>query len=102
MLEIGTSVDKGATRFGHFLAIHGEKAVHEHLTGERIAGPLQHRWPEEGMEIDDVLTDDVVNLRLGIVPVGVEIPPGVTTKFLSGGDVSYRGIEPDVEIFILL
>src|SRR5438067_9651659 len=54
------------------------------------------------MKIDDVLADDVVNLRLGIVPVGVKIPSGVSTKFLGGSDVPYRGIEPDVEIFILL
>src|SRR5215475_1167552 len=54
------------------------------------------------MEIDDVLADDMVNLCLGIVPVGVKIPSSVATKFLGGGDVSYRSIEPDVEIFILL
>src|SRR4029450_6880226 len=54
------------------------------------------------MEVEDVLADDMVDLRLGIVPVGVKIPSGVATKFLGGGNIPYGGIEPDVEIFILL
>ena len=60
---------------------------------------MQHRWPEQGMEIQDVFADKVNQLGLGIrLPVGVEVQAFFFGKGLEGAHVTNRCIEPDIEI----
>ena len=60
---------------------------------------MQHRWPKQAMEIDDVFPDEVIYLRLGVrVLDGIEIDPIRITPFLVGCQVPDRGIEPDVKV----
>ena len=61
---------------------------------------MQHGGPEQGVEVNDVLADEVVQLGLGVrIPVGVEIQPFAVAKVFEAGHVADRRIQPDIEVF---
>ena len=66
-LEIAQRVDAGAARLGHLLAGNADEAVDVDVVGHLVgrAGELQHRRPEQGVEVDDVLADEVDLLGVG-------------------------------------
>ena len=71
----------------------------EHRGGRAEARTHQHGGPEQGMEVGDVLADEVIQLRSGSCP-----PVLVEIQFRTAGaeirearHVPDRGIEPDVE-----
>ena len=77
--------------------------VIRHLVG--VACELEHRWPEQGVKIDDVLADEV-NL-LGVrggeelleaarLAVGARLAEREVV--LERGEVADGGIEPDIEV----
>ncbi len=74
VLQIGLGSDESPAPFGHLLPVHGQEPVGENAGWGAVAGPGQHRRPEQGMEVDDILTEKVVqlNVRIG-APVGVEV-----------------------------
>ncbi len=63
----------------------------------------QDRRPEQRVEVDDVLADEVVDLGLAVgLPVAVEIqarPPAVLQQ---AREIADRRVEPDVEVLVLL
>src|SRR5262249_11965111 len=66
---------------------------------------LQHCWPEQGVEVDDVLADEVDDACSRIfVPVveGAFGLPRVLSPFLRGRDVADGRVQPDVEVLVLL
>ena len=68
VLEIGARLDEGAARLGHLLAVHGQEAVREDRGRGAEARAAQHGRPEQGVEVDDVLADEVVQLGLLSLP----------------------------------
>ncbi len=100
VIEPGARGDERAARLGHLLAVHGQEAVRVHRGRRAVAGTVQHRRPEQRVEIDDVLADEVVDLRVAFgLPVAFEIevtaPPAEVEK---AREIADRRVEPDVEV----
>ncbi len=73
--------------------------MHADAGGGAIAGTVEHGGPEQGVEVDDVLADKVVKLRLRVpLPEGIEVQPFPVAQVLEAGHVADGGIQPDVEI----
>ena len=56
----------------------------------------KHSRPEEAVEANDVLADEVIKLGLGIVP-HLQAP-----EILQGSDVADGSIHPDIEELVLI
>ncbi len=65
---------------------------------------FKHGRPEQGVEVDDVLADEVVKLGGRVfAPVRIEVQVRATcAEVLEAGHVADRRIEPDVEVFARL
>ena len=82
MIQVGTGLDKGAARLGHLGTVDGDKTVSVNRRGRAVFRCAQHGRPEQGVEVDDVLADKVVQLGAGIlVPVFVEVQTGGLALF---------------------
>ena len=68
------------------------------LRRQAVAGRLQHRRPEQRVEVGDVLADEVVDLGLVAPPPVVEIFPLAVAPLAGRADVPDRGVEPDVPV----
>ena len=100
VVQIGAGLDEGAAGLGHFGAVHGDKAVAVDGGGFAQPGAVQHGGPEQAMEVDDVLADEMVQLGGGVLaPVIVEAQAFAITIVLEAGHVADGGIQPHVEIF---
>ena len=99
MLEVGARLDEGATRLRHLGAVDREETVCVDTARFAETRTMQHRRPEQRMEIDDVLANEMVQLggRVG-VPERVEINTGLVTKIAEAGHVADRRIQPDIEV----
>jgi len=103
LLDVAGRGDEGAARLGHLLAVDGQEAVREHLGRRAVAGMLEHGRPEQGMEIEDVLADEMD--QLGAVPglqevVAVDrdaVGRAAVDVVGEAAEVADRGIQPDVE-----
>ena len=68
------------------------------LAGRRKAGRLEHRRPEEGVEVGDIFANEVVDLDL-VAPPPVVQPLAVALAPLPRrADVADGGVEPDVPV----
>src|SRR5690606_14934437 len=80
-------------------AVHGQVAVDVQPGGGPQAGALQHRRPEQAVEVDDVLADEVVHLGgaagggEGVVVQALALAEG-----LEAGEVADRRVDPDVQV----
>ena len=91
VVEVRAGRHERALGLRHLLAVDGQEAVDEHLVRALEARDVEHPRPEEAVEADDVLADEVVELRLRVVP-HVEAP-----EVLQRGDVADRRVHPHVE-----
>ncbi|MNQ13942.1 hypothetical protein D3C85_268700 [compost metagenome] len=68
------------------------------------ARAFEHGRPEQGVEVDDVLADEVVQLgRRVLAPEGVEIQLGsARAEVLEAGHVADGGVQPDIEVLARL
>ena len=99
VVEPATRINKGAARLGHLLAIDGQKAVRVDGRGQAEAGAAQHRRPEEGVEVENVLADEVIQLGLAaLAPEIVKLELGLRAQVLETCHVADRRIQPHVEI----
>ncbi len=73
MFQVGRGLDEGAFGLGHFPSIDGQESVDVHLVGQVEPGGLEHRGPEQGVEVGDVLSDEVVDFGFVVAPPGVEV-----------------------------
>ena len=64
MVQPGPGGDERAAGLGHLLAVERDHAVGEHPGGRAKARRLQHCRPEQGVEVDDVLADEMIDLGL--------------------------------------
>ena len=68
VLSSVSGLNAGAARFGHLLAERGDEAVDEDVVRRTCSsGEAQHRRPEQRMEVDDVLADEVILLDRGVM-----------------------------------
>ena len=79
-LEVLQRRDAGAAALAHLLAVHGDEAVHEDLVGRLAAAEVQHRRPEQRVEVGDVLADEVDLLDRRVGHEGVEVAPMLLSK----------------------
>src|SRR5437773_1690989 len=102
-LEIAERVDPRAARFRHLVARDGDETVHVDVVRRLVAGVLEHGRPEQGVEVDDVLADEVDHLGAAAgLHEGVEVDPPAVAVVLQAREVSDRGVEPDVQVFLFL
>ncbi len=100
MLKISAGVNESTARLGHLGAVHGQEAMHIHGSGRAVTGTGQHRRPEQGMEVDDVLANEVIDLGSAVTgPVVVELIIRAAAKILQAGHVANGGVQPDIKIF---
>jgi hypothetical protein len=97
-LEVAQRAQAGAAALAHLLAAHGDEAVHEHMVGHLAAAEVQHGRPEQRVEVDDVLADEVHLLDRRIGQVGVDIVPAPGEQVGERGEVAHGRVEPDVEV----
>ena len=99
-VEVDVGADAGAARLRHLLAGGREEAVDEHVVRHlvRRAGELQHRRPEQRVEVDDVLADEVILVDVGALQERREIDAALRQMRLEAREIADRGVEPDVEI----
>ena len=71
--------------------------MHEHLRGRLEAGGMEHAGPEEAVEADDVLADEVVELGVRVVPPVLEFLAVGRAPVGERGDVADRRVHPHVE-----
>ena len=91
--------DESAPGFGHLLAVDGQKAVRMDAGRPSHAGGLEHRGPEQRVEVQDVLADEVVQLRRRIRGQEVvELESGALAELGEAAEVADRRVEPDVEV----
>ena len=69
------------------------------LVDDRVAREIEHGRPEQQVEGDDVLADEVQLLGFGIVQEGVEILALLGEVILEAGQVADRRVQPHVEEF---
>ncbi len=97
-VEVGAGLDEGAARFGHLGAVDGEVTVDVQSVRRLQLGAVQHGRPEQAVEVDDVLAQEVVHAE-GTVrgEDGLEIQTLLRTIGLEAGQVADWRIQPDVE-----
>src|SRR5690606_3865209 len=59
VFQVGTGHDEGATRLGHLLAVDGQETVDVDPARGAETGAVQDGRPEQAVEADDVLADEV-------------------------------------------
>ena len=99
-LEVLQGRDARTAALRHFFAVHRHEAVCVHMVGraEGLAGKVQHRRPEERVEVDDVLADEVDLLGVFGREFLLEVEPHLVTVRLERGEVADGSVEPDIEV----
>src|SRR5690606_3269115 len=98
-VQVAQRGDPRAPALGHLFAADRDEAVHVQHVGDLAAGELQHRRPEQGVDVDDVLADEVHLLGVaGRRQQGVEVQAVLAAVGLQGGQVADRSVEPGVEV----
>ena len=73
MVQPGAGLNKGAARFRHLRAVHRHIAVNEQVGRFAETAAFQHGRPEQAVEVDDIFTDEMVQLGVRIfLPVVVK------------------------------
>ena len=77
--------------------------MHEHAGGRAIAHTAEHGRPEQGVEVDDVLADEMIELgAVTGLPVSIEVIAAALAEHLEAGHVAHGRIQPHVEVFARL
>ena len=101
-LEVAQRADAGAARLRHFVARDGDEAVYVDVVGRLVARKFQHRRPEERVEVDDVLADEVDHLGAAArLHESLEIEPLALAVILQAGEIADRCVEPHVQVLLV-
>ena len=84
-------VEHVAARLAHLLAAHEQEAVDELALGQLVAGAHEHRRPDDGVELEDVLGHQVHRRR----PVAGEVLAGAGVR--QRREVVDERVDPDVD-----
>ena len=104
VVGVGAGPDEGAPALRHLLAVHGEETVAEDRARHAEPGPVEARGPEQGVEVGDVLADEVVDLGGAVLrPEVVEaelaaLRPDPAAQVLEARHVADGRVQPDVEV----
>ena len=97
--EIAFGGDEGAARLAHLGPVDGQKTVSKDAGRGAEPGKFQFGRPEQRVEVENVLADEVVKLGVGVrLPPGVKIHPALCAQVFERAHVAHRRIHPDVEI----
>ncbi|SJC40708.1 Uncharacterised protein [Shigella sonnei] len=102
MIQPGAGFNKGAARLGHLRAVHRHIAVNKQVGRLAEVAAFQHGRPEQAVEVNNIFTDEVVQLGGGVfLPVFIEAGgiAALVAQILEGTHVANRRVQPDVEIF---
>jgi hypothetical protein len=101
-LEVAARGDERAARLRHLLAVDGDESVRVDPRRLAVARTLEHRRPEQCVEVDDVLADEVVDLgrRVGAPEVAEDHVVVGAAVVLEAGHVADRRVHPDIEVLI--
>src|SRR5690606_29018207 len=78
-----------------------QKAVGPNRARPAEPGAVQHGRPEQGVEVEDVLADEVVHLGGRAGPAeAVEIDPLTVAQVAKAGEIADRRVQPDVEVLV--
>ncbi|MNB92829.1 hypothetical protein D3C75_399410 [compost metagenome] len=102
MVQPGAGLNERPARFGHLRAVDRHVAVDEQVGRLAEVAAFQHRWPEQAVEVDDVLADKVIQLGGGVfLPVLFKADgvAALVAQVLERTHVADWRIQPDVEIF---
>ena len=72
--------------------------MHKDLVRRLAAAEFQHRRPEQGVEGDDVLADEVHLLQRRVGHVGGKVFAAPVQQVFQRGQVANRRVQPDVEV----
>ena len=104
-LEVAQGRDARAATLAHLLAADGDEAVRVDAVGHLAAAEVQHRRPEQRVEVGDVLADevDLLDRRIGeeVIEAALFAVPGgaaVVEVGLERGQVADRRVEPHIEV----
>ena len=98
-LQVAQRRDARAARLRHLFVVHGQVAVDVHLqpVDDRVAREIQHRRPEQQVERDDVLADEVHLFGGRIVQERFVVDAFLLEVVLQAGQVADRRVQPDIE-----
>ena len=102
MIQPGAGFNKGAARLGHLRAVHRHIAMNKQVGRLAEVAAFQHCWPEQAVEVNNIFTDEVVQLGGGVfLPVFIEAyaVAALVAQILERTHVANRCVQPDVEIF---
>ena len=68
------------------------------FVGSENPDDFEHAWPEQRVEVRDVLADEMVDLDIVAAPPVVQSLAVPVTPLLRGSDVADGSIEPDVPV----
>ena len=104
MVEVRAGVHKRSLGLGHLLTIYGEEAMHENLVRPLETGGMEHPRPEQAVEANDVLADEVIELYIAVRtiarPVVLNVLAVLLAPVLERCDISDGSIHPNVEELI--
>src|SRR3954464_8009832 len=109
MFGVGGRLDEGPAALAHFLAADRQKAVDMDPGRQLEFGGMEHAGPEEGVEVGDVLADEMMNLaapadgggtfrQVPLRPPIVELLAGILAPLCERRHVANGGVEPDVPV----
>ena len=98
VVQVGAGHDEGAARLGHLRPVHRQVPVDVQARRHAQPGALEHRRPEQAVEVDDVLAQEVVQFRIAARgELRLEIQPLAFAQRLEAGQVADRRVQPHVE-----
>ena len=99
-VEVDVGAHARAARLRHLLAGGRDEAVDEHVVRHlvRRARELEHRRPEQRVEIDDVLADEMILIDVGALQKCIESDADLREVRLEAREIADRRVEPDVEV----
>ena len=97
-IEVTQRRDAGTARLRHLLAADGNEAMHEDIVRHLQSGEVQHRRPEQRVEVGDVLADEVVLLGRRVGHEGFIVAAGLREIILQRRQVTDRRVQPHVEV----
>ena len=100
-VQIVLRADAGAPAFAHFVFLDGQKPMHMHMVRQFAACKMQGGRPEQGMEIDNILADEMHLLQIRLGQIGLKISRAAAAldeQVFQCRQITDRRIQPDIEI----